>query len=205
VGAPLCRLTVGSESQLVPAVFVDAATLECVLPDALAGITQSANAARSTAFSVGVEVSNEGVVFSGSGLAVDFVLAPVVSSISPTHSLPAGGALITVRGQHFSAASRCAFGVLAPAAASAFVSAEELVCASPAHAAAVTELRITSELDSPSTSLRPQLIHSNGIEFTFVAMTVASVAPVFGPSSGGTDVTVTGMRCHLPSLQFEAQ
>jgi hypothetical protein len=86
-GVLACRFGVVT----VPASYVSKTETRCVSPAHAEG-------------SITVEVSNNGVDFSSSGLEFQYKSAPVVQSVSPRSGPVTGGTLVTITGTHFDTA-----------------------------------------------------------------------------------------------------
>ena len=111
-----------------------------------------------------------------------YVPAPLVSSISPTFGPESGGTVVTITGADFTGATAVTFGVTG--AAFTVDSATQITASAPAGAGTV-DVTVTTAGGTSSTSAADQ--------FTYVpAPVVTSIAPVNGPQSGGTVVTITG-------------
>jgi subtilisin family serine protease len=114
---------------------------------------------------------------------------PVVSSVSPPVGPAGGGTTVTLTGSAFTGASSVTFGGVAGTALSVR-SATSLTVVTPAHAGGPEDVVVTT----PKGSGPPGV-------FTYRAVaTIASVSPGFGPTVGGTAVTVTGSG-FTPSTQ----
>ena len=112
----------------------------------------------------------------------NFVHAIAVVSLHPLMGPTRGGTTILVDGLHFSASSWCRFDTsLVPAR---FLSSTRLQCESPAHAASVTHIAISSNgVDFSASELRYEYL---------VPAVLLSAFPDSGPTDGGTFVTLRG-------------
>lgn len=111
--------------------------------------------------------------------------APVVQSISPTQGDSSGGTTITITGQNFLSGAAVAVGGKA-AAQITFLSATSMRAVTPAHAPGLAEVQVINP-----DAQRGVLFDA----FTYNAAPpplVTTIAPVSGPSAGGTTVTITG-------------
>jgi YD repeat-containing protein len=110
---------------------------------------------------------------------------PFVSSISPNFGPTTGGTRVDILGSGFTSGTSVAFGDTA-AATVQFVNGGELVATSRARAAAVVDIRATTNgLTSPITPAD---------RFTYVNIpSVTGLVPGAGPLLGGTSVTITGI------------
>lgn len=115
-----------------------------------------------------------------------YVVAPTVSSCSPSSGVEAGGTAITLTGTGFSSVSGVTMGGTACTSV-VTVSATSVTCITPAKAAAAYSIVITNS-DGQTATL------SSG--FTYVASpttpTITAISPATGPTTGGTIVTITG-------------
>ncbi len=111
------------------------------------------------------------------------VSGPAVTSVSPTSGAGSGGTSVTITGTGFTGATAVLFGASSVSPSS--VSATSITVTSPAHAAGVVDVKVTTPLGN---SLANASDH-----FTYLAApTVTSVSPTSGPIAGSTSVTVTG-------------
>jgi hypothetical protein len=160
---------------VVPARWLSATSLSCVTPS-WEGMGDVA---------VSVTVSRQ--EFVEDGVLQFFMLPPMrIEGISPSAGPTSGGTLVSVVGTSFVAAPQlqCWFGSLA--APAMFVSATQIVCASPAVS------------DRLALSLVPLTVSVNGVDMSassaqfgyFAPPTVSAVAPTVGSTSGGTRVSV---------------
>ncbi|MCI0340948.1 MAG: IPT/TIG domain-containing protein [Planctomycetales bacterium] len=112
---------------------------------------------------------------------------PVVTNVSPAFGPTAGGTTITVTGSAFQGGATIAIGGTL-ATSVALVSATQLTAVTPAGTAGAQTVVVTN-LDGQSGAL--------GSGFTYgsppsAAPVVTNVAPAFGPTVGGTTITITG-------------
>jgi len=119
----------------------------------------------------------------GNAAAGDFTYtaAPIISSITPQIGPVAGGTPVTIVGTGFTGATGATFDGTAGTDFTV-VDDTEITATTPSHAAGVVDVVVQN---SPADS-------SPGTFSYQVAPTVASLAPDEGPTSGGTDVTITG-------------
>jgi hypothetical protein len=112
------------------------------------------------------------------------VAVPEVLSLEPASGGVAGGGTVIVRGLNFADSSllACRFGTAtAPAR---WVNSTELECEAPAGAAGDVAVEV---------SVNGADFTDDGATFSYLATAVVSgVSPASGPSTGGTEVTVTG-------------
>lgn len=115
--------------------------------------------------------------------AFRYVDPPTLTAVGPNTGDVSGGTLITLTGTGFTPGSTVTLDGV-PATQVAFVSATELTAFTPAHGPAMVDVVVTSD-GVPAT-----LVY--GFTYTRGVPTIASVAPVSGPTSGGTLLTLTG-------------
>ncbi|HEY5151725.1 MAG TPA: IPT/TIG domain-containing protein, partial [Mycobacterium sp.] len=111
---------------------------------------------------------------------------PVVTSIVPTGGSTAGGTVVTVTGSNLTGATRATFGGTAGTALTV-VSATQVTVTSPARAAGVVDVQVTTAGGASALAA--------GDRFTYTAPpkpVVRSIVPTGGSTAGGTVVTVTG-------------
>ena len=112
---------------------------------------------------------------------------PAVTAVEPTAGPTAGGTEVTVTGTDLTGATSVTFGGT-EGVELAVASDTSLTVVSPPHAAGVVDIRVST----------PEGISAQvpADDFEFLAPgdppTVTAVAPTSGPTTGGTDVTVTG-------------
>jgi large repetitive protein len=110
---------------------------------------------------------------------------PTITSITPVSGPVAGATTVTITGTGFINGSTVSFGGTAGTSVT-FVSATRITARSPAHTAGVVEVTVTTP--EPRTSAT-----SAADWFTYVPIpTVSGISPTNGPSTGGTNVTITG-------------
>ena len=114
-----------------------------------------------------------------------YAAAPVVSGVAPGSGSLAGGTLVTIIGSGFTGATLVNFGTL-PATNLTVVSDSSITVHSPASLNTGTvDVTVMAPGGTSATSPADQ--------FTYVAgPTVTGLSPTFGPSVGGTFVTITG-------------
>lgn len=109
---------------------------------------------------------------------------PIITSISPTGGLPAGGTSVTINGYDFIYVSGVTFGSTA-AASYTVNSASQIIATSPAGSPGTVHITITNNRGTSSTSSADQ--------FTYYGVpAVTGVSPANGPADGGNTVTITG-------------
>jgi hypothetical protein len=123
---------------------------------------------------------------SGNGLYTYTTPTPTVTAIGPTSGSTAGGTFVTITGSHFTGATSVTIG--GTAVTSFTVSSDTAITATTgAHAAQVgVDVVVTTPAGNSGTT-------GNGL-YTYGTPppTVTSISPNFGPSVGGTAVTITG-------------
>lgn len=110
---------------------------------------------------------------------------PTVAAVVPNSGFTSGGILITITGANFQDGATVTIGGSAATGVS-FVAADTLTATVPAHAAGAVDVVVTNP-DGLTGTL------AGG--FTFLVIpppAVASVTPNFGPTAGGTGITITG-------------
>ncbi|HEX3284198.1 MAG TPA: IPT/TIG domain-containing protein [Mycobacterium sp.] len=121
--------------------------------------------------------------------------APTVTKVSPTSGTTAGGTRVTAYGKNFSHVNAVNFGT-SKGTSLRVLSSTKLAITSPAHAAGVVNVRVTT---SAGTSALVSADH-----FTYVAPpTVSAITPKIGPVAGGTSVAITGTNfVHVSAVKF---
>jgi hypothetical protein len=107
-----------------------------------------------------------------------------VSSISPAVGPTSGGTVVTVYGSGFAGTLSVYFGGV-PSPSFAVLNDGILQAVAPAHTAGTVHV-VVSSVSGSSAPTAADLFTYGGVPF------VVSVSPTFGPTSGGTVVTVTG-------------
>ncbi|KAH8069309.1 hypothetical protein JL721_6130 [Aureococcus anophagefferens] len=157
--------------EAIPATVASATEVRCTAPAAAAG-----------AVAVGVSI-NGADAYAGTS-QYRYVAVPEVLSLEPASGGVAGGGTVIVRGLNFADSSllACRFGTAtAPAR---WVNSTELECEAPAGAAGDVAVEV---------SVNGADFTDDGATFSYLATAVVSgVSPASGPSTGGTEVTVTG-------------
>lgn len=115
-----------------------------------------------------------------------FTYGPAVTNISPNTGPPAGGTSVTVTGTGFTATSSVSFGGSAGIITS-FNGSTTLIVTAPAGTGAV-DVSVTNPALVPSSETSPT---SSADQYTY-AMSVTSLSPVSGLSTGGTTVDIKG-------------
>ncbi len=110
-----------------------------------------------------------------------YATAPVVTSVSPSSGPAVGNTLVTINGSGFTGVTAVDFGAT-PATTFTAIGAAEIMVESPPGTGTVDVTVVTGGGKSAT---------STGDEFTY-APTILSISPMFGPSNGGTLVTITG-------------
>jgi uncharacterized repeat protein (TIGR01451 family) len=113
-----------------------------------------------------------------------YAAAPTVTSVSPTSGPLAGGQTVTVRGTGFTGATVVKFAAT-PGTSLVVASATRLTVVSPAHAAGMVHIRVTTPAGTSAAVVADH--------YTFAAApTITSISPKSGPVAGGQTVTVNG-------------
>jgi hypothetical protein len=150
-------------------------------------VTSPAHAAGVTNVRVTGPAGQSAVVTPADQFTYATSVAPTVTSVAPSSGLPAGGTTVTITGTGFTAAATVTFGGTA-ATGVTFVSSTHLTAVSPAHAAGVTNVRVT-------TAAGQSAVVTPADQFTYAAAavpTVSAISPAEGLPGGGTSVTITG-------------
>ena len=160
-------VTIGG-STATSIVVVSASQITCTTPAHAAG-------------AVNVVVSSVGgSVTSTNGFT--YILAPTVTSVSPSSSGVGGGGTATLTGTGFVSGATVTFGAVSATLVNV-VSATQITCTVPAQAAGVVTVSVTTTAGTGSLT--------NG--FTYVDVpTITSVSPNTGSTSGATSVTISG-------------
>jgi len=114
--------------------------------------------------------------------------APAVSSVSPNTGSTAGGSAVTITGTNFVAGATASFGG-AQATNVNVTNSTTITALTPAHSAGVVSV-VVSNPDGQNGTLSGGFTYS--APQTAPPPTVASISPNFGPTAGGTAVTITG-------------
>lgn len=116
--------------------------------------------------------------------AITYVLAPTLSTNSPTLGTTNGGTIVTLTGANLLGTSRVNLGTTT--VSFTVISDSKIRFTTPATSAAVVDIGVVTA-GGPATL-------SNGIEFTSSALipVITSITPANGPIAGGTTVTVIG-------------
>ncbi len=111
--------------------------------------------------------------------------APALTSVSPTSGPTAGGTTITLTGTAFVSGATVRVGGTA-ATNVAFVSATQLTALTPAGTAGARDVQVTNPDGQSAT-------RTGGFTYTAATvLTLTSVSPSSGPTTGGTTITLTG-------------
>ncbi len=109
---------------------------------------------------------------------------PITSDISPHFGPRTGGTVVTINGRHFTTTSKVTFGN-SKAADVTYVSSTQLLAVVPKRSAATTHVRVHTQYGTSTTN-------GDDTRFTTEALAVTALTPAKGPTSGGTDVTISG-------------
>ncbi|HEY1826807.1 MAG TPA: IPT/TIG domain-containing protein, partial [Acidimicrobiales bacterium] len=132
----------------------------------------------------GVEIDVSQAACSANGS--DIEAPPTVTGLSPKFGPIAGGTAVTITGTEFYPGSTVSFGgTTLPAASVDVVSPTEIIATDPAHAAGPVNVNVTNGFGTSGNSANNVFTYEN-------APTVTSFTPLFGPTAGGTLVTITG-------------
>ena len=118
----------------------------------------------------------------------DIEVPPSVTGVTPKYGPTAGGTPVTITGNDFLPGSTVTIGGnVVPAAEVDVVSPTTITAVTPAHAAGTVNVIVTDQFGPSAISLADA--------FTYEApptINVTGVSPLFGPTTGGQTVTVTG-------------
>ncbi len=110
--------------------------------------------------------------------------APTVTSINPIAGPTAGATLVTITGTNLTGATAVSFGSNA-ATNVTVVSASQITATTPAGSAGTVDVTVTTPGGTSATGTADH--------YTYTARpTITQVAPIAGPTGGGTSVTITG-------------
>ena len=113
-----------------------------------------------------------------------YVAAPTVTGVSPDGGTTGGGTSVTITGTNLTGATAVKFGTTA-AASYTVNSPTSMTAVSPAGSVGTVDVTVTTTGGTSATS--------SADRFTFMATpTVSDVSPDAGPTSGDTDVVITG-------------
>jgi len=116
-------------------------------------------------------------------------VAPTVEYVTPASGPITGGTVVEIIGAGFTTANAVDFGSVA-AAGFAPQSDFEILAVAPPGVAKTVDIRVTNALGTSAVN--------SSDEYTYTpAVTVTSLSPGSGPSSGGTTVTISGMNLSL--------
>lgn len=144
--------------------------------------TITGNTAAHAAGTVNVQVfnpSNNPTLVNG----FTYSAAATVTSVSPNNGFIAGGTSVTITGTGFTGSTGVTFGGNS-ATSVVVVNSTTITCDTPAHAAGAVNVVVQNPTGDGT------LV--NGFTYIDPSATVTSVSPNFGPSTGGTNVTIVG-------------
>ncbi|CAL5870341.1 uncharacterized protein PFLUO_LOCUS4577 [Penicillium psychrofluorescens] len=126
---------------------------------------------------------SDGTSTPGLGSEYAYTTEPVTIGVSPTLGTTAGGDTITITGSGFTGTTSVDFGNT-PATSFMVVSDTEIQAITPAHSTGTVLINITSPGGTNSS-----------LSFSFVMPPVlTSITPTSGPTTGGTVVSITGLK-----------
>ncbi|HEV2968811.1 MAG TPA: IPT/TIG domain-containing protein [Pirellulales bacterium] len=147
-------------------------------------VVLSPEATADAAGTVGVTVMTQHGTSPSGQFAFTYVLPPAVTGISQSSGPAAGGTLVTISGANLSGATAVDFGGT-PATSFIRDGDGQIRAFSPAGAGSTVDVTVVTVGGTSATSSVDQ--------FTYVAAPhVSAISPVAGPTSGGTQVTITG-------------
>ena len=109
-----------------------------------------------------------------------------VTSVLPNAAPVAGGTTTVITGIGFTGASAVTFGGV-PAKSYMVTSGGQVTAVVPAHAPGTVDVQVVSANGTSPQTAADQFTYTNG-------PIVTGVSPNYGPQSGGTSVTITGMQ-----------
>jgi hypothetical protein len=111
--------------------------------------------------------------------------APVVTGISPDAGPISGGNTVRIGGSGFIEASSVVFGGTPALSYTVNIDGNVITATAPAHTAGTYHVTVGTSSGTSSASLADQ--------YTFAAVpAITGISPAFGPTSGGTAVTING-------------
>lgn len=110
--------------------------------------------------------------------------APQIEMLDQTYGIETGGTAVTIIGANFQAGATVRFGGAA-ATSVAVENATTLTAMTPAHAQGIVDVTVTNS-DNQAVTL------ANAYTYTGLPPVITAVDPAFGPTTGGTAITVTG-------------
>lgn len=146
------------------------------------GTTITCNTPGHAAGTVSVTVTNTGGS-SGTNALYTYVVAPIVSSISPTSGTANGGTSVTITGSNFSGATGVSIGGAA-ATGVTVVNSTSITCTTPSGSGGTASVQVTT----PGGTSAPNALFN----FALTPPTVTAIAPYSGVTVGGSTVTITG-------------
>lgn len=109
-----------------------------------------------------------------------------LSSVGPNSGPTKGGTSVTITGTNFTHSASVAFGgVAAPTVT--YVSSKELQAVTPAHASGTVTVAVSENPHHQTATLAGGFTYSNS-----TSLSLSSISPSQGPTSGGTVVTING-------------
>lgn len=161
----------------VDATYISSSSASCELPES------------DYAALVDFDISFNGLDFTNSNVQFSYVNNLVIDGFSPTSGSSSGGTLVTITGSNFEFSKylKCMFGIAEVSAS--FISSGAIVCVVPIKDDSSEENSV--EVSVSNNGL--DYVTSTISEFVFVdAVSVDSIDPKRGSTSGGTVITITG-------------
>jgi plastocyanin len=109
--------------------------------------------------------------------------APAISSIAPTDGITPGGTQVTISGTGFLSGATVKFD--GTPATNVDVTSTSITATTPAHEVGIVDVVVTNS-DGQSVTL------AQGFTYALPAPTIDDVSPATGPTSGGTQIAITG-------------
>jgi IPT/TIG domain len=118
--------------------------------------------------------------------------APIISDLSPASGSTTGGTSVTISGTGFATGATVTFGGTAATNVNVLGSTT-ITAVAPAHASGAVNVVVTNPGGQTGTSVNGYTYSGGGSP----APTVSAVSPTSGPTTGGTQITITGTNFSL--------
>jgi hypothetical protein len=123
---------------------------------------------------------------------------PVVTGISPTSGPSAGGTLVTINGNNLENATSVVFGAAGPATIVSDTTTQITVDSPPGTPGSVVNVVVRTPGGSSATSAADEFTY-NGVAQNAPTISSTGISPLFGPTAGGTLVTILGTNFEATS------
>ena len=131
--------------------------------------------------------TTSGTSLTGTVHQFTYVTTPSIQRLNPKGGTTLGGNKVTIAGSGFTGATAVSFGSIA-ATSFTVESDQEIVALSPAEPVGNVDVSVTAP--TGTTPVDPADVYG----YSLKVPVITSVAPDFGPASGGTTVTISGNR-----------